>query len=263
MHRPLANHRRLLVLVAALCLACGCRERDQLEKEAPVLAHANLMVDRIAIGGVVSTVPNLPDSAENRDEWSAMFGGQLGRGRFGTLPIVPSRDVLPLLGRVEYDRMLDRFKSLGVCDSAALGQLQIALEGKARFVVFGKIEEDRTDWGQTEEETENKETKTTTKTRTLTTTRTVLVRLRFYDLSTGQMAWDHLTGGQLVESKSHDMSDFVPHDKKESFIGGMVKSIVNSAIKPDPDYPSPPTFRRCLATAFDNVGEYLKVEKKK
>ena len=263
MRRPLANYCPLLVLVAALCLACGCRERDQLEKEAPVLAHANLKVDRIAIGGVVSTIPNLPDSAQNRDSWSAMIGGQLGRGRFGTLPIVPSRDVLPLLGRADYDRMLDHFKSLGVCDSAALGQLQTALEGKARFVVFGKIEQDKTDWEQSEVETENKEAKTTTKIRTLTTTRTVLVRLRFYDLSTGQMAWDHLTGGQLVESKSHDMSDFVPRDKKESFVGSVIKSIVNSAIKPDPDYPSSPTFERCLATAFDNVGEYLKVEKKK
>ena len=59
------------------------------------------------------------------------------------------------------------------------------------------------------------------------------------------------------------MSDVVEHNPKEGFVGGLVTSLVNSAIKPDPKYPPTPRLETCLASAFDNVGAYLKPSKKK
>jgi hypothetical protein len=176
---------------------------------------------------------------------------------------VSSSEVREILGRDDYGLMLDRFKEDGECDGAILADLNIVLEGKARFIVFANIRDDRIEWSESDVEEVDKKTKTTTRTRTLTTSRTTSVRLRFYDLTVQQVAWDHLTVGQSAASKSHDMSDFIEHDPKEGFVGGMIKSIVNSAIKPDPKYPATPELERSLADAFDNVGEYLKPSKKK
>jgi hypothetical protein len=97
----------------------------------------------------------------------------------------------------------------------------------------------------------------------MTTSRTTSVRLRFYDLTDQQLAWDHLTVGQSVTRKEHDMSDVIEHDPKEGFLGGLLTSIANSAIKPDPKYPPTPRLETCLASAFDNVGLFLKTSKKK
>jgi hypothetical protein len=80
-------------LIAALALADGCQEREQLEKEAPALAHADFTLDRIAVAGVVSSVPALADSDRSRESWSLLIGDHLGRERFGKLPIVSFGDV--------------------------------------------------------------------------------------------------------------------------------------------------------------------------
>lgn len=263
MGRPLPNQTRMLALIAALVFVHGCVERKILEKEAPALARADLRVDRIAVGGVVSDVPELGDSTESRAYWSFLIGNQLGRQRFGKLPIVTSSEVREILGRDDYGVMLDRFKGDGACDGAVLSGLHTALEGKARFVVFGNIQEDRIQWSESESEEVDEKNKTTTKTKTMTTARIVSVRLRFYDLTDQQLAWDHLTVGQTSKSKKHDTSDVIEHDEKEGFLGGLVKSLVNSAIKPDPKYPETPLFEESLENAFYNVGAYLKPSKKK
>jgi len=263
MGRALPNRIRIIALTVALVLVHGCKEREQLEKEAPALAHADLKVDRIAIAGVVSDVATLGDSDEIREAWSLLIGKHLGRDRFGKLPILSSGEVRAILGRDDYGLMLDRFRDDGGCDSSVLADLRAVLEGKARFIVFANIQEDRIEWSESEVEEVDKKTKTTTKTKTMTTSRTTSVRLRFYDLTVQQVAWDHLTVGQSSTSKAHDISDVIEHDPKEGFLGGMVKSIVNSAIKPDPKYPPTPELEQSLANAFDNVGEYLKPSKKK
>ena len=160
--------------------------------------------------------------------------------------------------------MLDRFKDEGGCDDGVLAELKTVLEGKARFIVFGNIQADRIERSESETEVVDKKTKkTTSKTKTMTTSRTASVRLRFYDLTDQQLAWDHLAVGQSASSKEHDMTDIVEHDPNEGFLGGLVTSMVNSAIKPDPKYPATPKFETCLANAFDNVGVYLKPSKKK
>lgn len=255
---------RMFALIVALALIQGCRERDQLEKEAPALARADLEIDRIAIAGVVSDVAALGDSDEARESWSLLIGDHLGRKRFGKLPIVSFREVRAILGRDHHDGMLDRYKDDGECDSELLTVLDTLLEGKARFIVFGNIQEDRVEWSESESEVVDKKTKkTTSKTKTMTTSRTTWVRLRFYDLNNQQLAWEHLAVGQSSTSKEHDMTDVVEHDPKEGFVGGLITSIVNSAIKPDPDYPPTPECGKSLADAFDNVGAYLKPSKKK
>ena len=86
--RSLPNQIRILALVAVLVLVPGCQEKEQLEKEAPALAHADLRVDRIAIGGVVSDFAALGDSAASRESWSSLMGDHLGREKFGRLPIM-------------------------------------------------------------------------------------------------------------------------------------------------------------------------------
>jgi len=264
MGRALPTQIRILALIATLVLVHGCKEREQLEKEAPALARADLRVDRIAIAGVVSDVAALGDSAESRESWSVLIGNHLGRDRFGKLPIVSFSDVREILGRDDQSVMLDRFKDDGGCDEAALAELHTVFEGKARFIVFGNIQEDRIEWSESESEVVDKKThKTTSKTKTMTTSRITSVRLRFYDLTDQQLAWDHLTVGQSSASKEHDMTDVIEHDPKEGFLGGLVTSIVNSAIKPDPKYPPTPQLDRSLANAFDNLGDYLKPSKKK
>ena len=262
MGRRLLNHLRILALIAALAPIHACKEREQLEKEAPALAHADFKVDRIAIAGVVSDVAALGDSAESRESWSLLIGDHLGRERFGKLPIVSYREVRAILGPAGHGVLLDRFKDSGGCDDGVLAELSKGLEGKARFIVFGNIQADRTEWSESESEVVDKKTKkTTSKTKTMTTSRTTSVRLRFYDLTDHKLAWDHLTVGQSATSKEHDMTDVIEHDRKEGFLGGLVTSMVNSAIKPDPKYPPTPKFETCLANAFDNVGVYLKPSK--
>ena len=61
---------RITVLIAALVLAQGCKEREQLEKEAPALAKADLKKERLAIAGVVSDAPTVVDSAAARESWA-------------------------------------------------------------------------------------------------------------------------------------------------------------------------------------------------
>src|SRR5216117_2916132 len=222
MGRALPTQIRILALIATLVLVHGCKERKQLEKEAPALARADLRVDRIAIAGVVSDVAALDDSAESRESWSVLIGNHLGRDRFGKLPIVSFSDVREILGRDDQSVMLDRFKDDGGCDEAALAELHTVFEGKARFIVFGNIQEDRIDWSESEVEEVDKKTKTTTRTKTMTTSRTTSVRLRFYDLTAQQVAWDYLAVGQSATSKEHDMSDVIVHESKEGFLGGLV-----------------------------------------
>jgi hypothetical protein len=264
MGRAPPSHIRILALIAALALIQGCREREQLEKEAPALAHADLRIDRIAIAGVVSDVAALGDAAESRESWSLLIGDHLGRDRFGNLPIVSFSEVRAILGRDDHSVMLDRYKDDGWCNGEVLAELHTAFEGKARFIVFANIQEDRIEWSETESEVVDKDTKkTTSKTKKMTTSRTTSVRLRFYDLTDQQLAWDYLTVGRSSTNKEHDMTDVVEHDPKEGFLGGLVTSIVNSAIKPDPRYPPTPEFERSLANAFDNVGAFLKPSKKK
>ena len=59
------------------------------------------------------------------------------------------------------------------------------------------------------------------------------------------------------------MTDIVEHSPDEGFFGGLITSIVNSALKPDPAYPGAPELDTSLGNAFDNVGDYLKPSKKK
>jgi len=264
MGRALPRPIRILAVIAALALVQGCREKAQLEKEAPALAHADLKIDRIAIIGVVSDVAALGDRAESRESWSLVIGDRLGRDRFGKLPIVSYREVREILGRDDYGIMLDRFKDYGGCDDGTLAQLHAALEGKARFIVFGNIQKDRTWWSESEKEVVDEKTKkTTSKTKTATTTRSTLVRLRFYDLTDSKLAWDHLTIGESSRSKAKDITDVIDHDPNESFLGSLVTSAVNSTLKPDPKHPPAPELERCLANAIDFVGVYLKPSKRK
>lgn len=264
MRRSLSNPIRILALIAALALVHGCKERERFEKEAPALAHADLRVDRIAIAGVVSDMDALGDSAEIRLSRSLLLGDRLGRDRFGKLPIVSYAEVRAILGQEDHDVLLDRFKRDGACDRAILADLHAIFEGKARFIVFGNIQEDGIEHSESESETFDKKTKkTTSKIKKMTTSRTTSVRLQFYDLSDQQLAWDHLAVGQSSKSKDHDMMDVIEHDSNESFLGGLVTSLANSVIKPDPRYPATPELEKSLANAFDDVGTYIKPPKKK
>jgi len=257
MGRTRPGHFRIFALIAALTLVHACQEREQLEKEAPVLARANFKVDRIAVAGVISDVAALGDSAASREIWSLQIGAHLGRDRFGKLPIVSCSEVRAILGPDDYGVMLDRYKDDGQCDSVILADLHTALAGKARFIVFGSIQDDHTERSEKESEDE----KAKTKSKTMTTSRTSSVRLRFYDLSDQRLVWDHLTVGQSSISKEHDMTDVIKHSRKEGFLGGLLTSVANSAMKPDPTHPPTPGLEKSLANAFDNVGEYLKPRK--
>jgi hypothetical protein len=264
MRRSLSNPFRILALVAALTLVHGCKERERFEKEAPVLARADFRVDRIAVVGVVSDIAALDDSTASRAGRSQLIGERLGRDRFGKLPIVSYFEVRQILGQDDHDVLLDRFKRDGACDRAILADLQTIFAGKARFIVFGNIQDDRIEHSESENETYDKKTKKTiSKIKKMTTSRTTSVRLLFYDLADLQLAWDHVAVGQWSKSKDHDMTDVIEHDSNESFLGGLVTSLANSVIKPDPRYPATPELERSLADAFDNVGAYLKPPKKK
>ena len=259
MGRPLTRQVGIVALTLALALLCACNERKQFAKEAPALARADLKVDRIAVAGVVSDVAALTDSAEARQSWSVLMGNEFGRHRFGKLPIVSYIEVDTILGPDDHELLLDRYRDEGGCDSVILAVLHQAFEGKARFMVFGTILEDEIE--HSESEVENEQLKT--KTRTKTTSRTVAVRLRFYDLANEQLAWDHVTAGQSSNSKAHDMSDIIGHGKDESFLAGLLTSVVNDALKPDPKYPKAPPLDESLTAAFDNVGVFLKPKKTK
>ncbi len=264
MGRALPNRIRIFGLIAALALVPGCKQRELLEKEAPALARADLYVDRIAIAGVVTDVVALGDSAENRARWSLLIENHLGRERFGKLPIVSFSEVQGILGVDEHSLLLDRFKDDGGCDEAVLAALHTAFDDRARFLVFGNIQDDRVERSDSESEVVDEKTgKTTSRTKTMTTSRTTWVRLRFYDLSDQKLVWEHLAVGQSSTRKDHDMSDIIEHNPKEGFLGGLVTSLVNSALKPEPQYPPAPGLEGCLGIAFDNVGAYLKPSKKK
>jgi hypothetical protein len=264
MGRAVPSPLRIMALIAALALAQGCQEREQLAKEAPVLAKADLRKERIAIAGVVSDAPSVGDSSASREHWAVLIGDHFSRERFGKLPIVPFGELRATLGQDDYSLMLDRYKELGSCDDAVLAELHSIFEGRARFVVFGNILEDRIEQSESESEiVDDKTKKVTSRTKTMKTTRVTTVRVRFYDLTDQQLAWDHLSVGQSFNSKDHDMTDFIEHNSKEGFLAGLLTSIANSAIKPDPKYPAAPELEVCLSSAFDNVGAFLKPGKKK
>jgi len=262
--RTVPSRIRILALIASLALLPACQERKRLEKEAPALSRADLHVDRIAIVGVVSDVAALGDSTENREKWSLMIEDRIGRERFGNLPIVSFREVRRILGPDDHSLLLDRFKDDGGCSEAVLADLRMVLDSTARFLVFGNIQDDQIERSDSETEVVDEKTKkVTSRTKTMTTSRTTWVRLRFYDLSDQQLAWEHLAIGESSTKKDHDMTDIVDHDPKESFFGGLVTSLVNSALKPDPKYPPAPGLEASLGNAFDEVGAYLKPKKKK
>ena len=264
MGRAALNRFRIMSLLAVLVLAPGCNEREQLKKEAPALAKADLRKERIAIAGVVSDAPNVPDSTSSRADWAVLIWDHFGRERFGKLPIVAAGELRAVLGRDDHNLMLDRYKELGECDDAVLAELRSILEGKARFVVFGNILEDRIEQSESESEVVDEKTKkVTNRTRTMTTSRVTTVRVRFYDLTDQQLAWDHFTVGESSNSKDHDMTVFIEHNSKEGFLAGLLTSIANSAIKPDPKHPAAPALEASLSNAFDNVGAFLKPSKKK
>ncbi|MGH7741151.1 MAG: hypothetical protein ACRENS_03930 [Candidatus Eiseniibacteriota bacterium] len=264
MGRRAVHHVRVLALFAALALAQGCQEGEQLKREAPALAHANLRIDRIAIAGVVSEVGALADSDESRANWSVLIGDHFARDRFGGLPIVSFSDVREMLGEHDHIVLLDRFKGDGECGEQILADLNLLFGSTARFVVFGNILEDDIERSESESEVIDEKTKkVTSRIKTMSTSRTTTVRLRFYDLSDKQLAWDHLAIGRSSVSKQHDMTDIVEHDPKEGFLGGLLTSVVNSTLKPDPKYPPAPGLESSLSCAFDDVGAYLKPSKKR
>jgi hypothetical protein len=264
MGRAAPHPIRIITLVAALALAQGCDERKLLEKEAPVLAKADLRKDCIAIAGVVSDAPTVGDSTASRESWAILIGDNFGRERYGRLPILSFGELRLALGRDDYSLMLDRYKELGSCDDAVLAELRSIFEGRARFVVFGNILQDQIERSESESEVVDEKTKkVTSRTKTMTTTRVTTVRIRFYDLTDQQLVWDHLTIGQTDNSKDHDMTDVIGHSAKEGFLAGLLKSVANSAIKPDPKYPAAPGLETSLSNAFDNVGACLKPKKKK
>jgi hypothetical protein len=78
------------------------QEREQLEKEAPALAKADLRKERIAIAGVVSDAPTVGDSTASRESWAVLIGDHFGRERFGKLPIVAVGELRTVLGREDY-----------------------------------------------------------------------------------------------------------------------------------------------------------------
>jgi len=254
---------RILALVAVLVLVQGWGRKGQRGREAPALAPADPRGDGLAIGGVVSDLAAFGDPTDSRAHWSSLLGDQLGRDKFGKLPILSYGEMGAILGPDDQAALIDYFKEDGECDHDILAELQTALEGRARFVVFGNIESDQVDRAEKESEVVDESGKTTSRTKTMTTSRTTSVRLRFYDLTDLQLVWDHLAVGQSVTSNANDMSDVIEHNPKEGFLGGLITSIANSAIKPEPDFPPAPTFEMSLANAFDNVGTYLKPSKKK
>ena len=249
--------RKLVMLaLAALALVGGCKDNhDRLAEEAPALARADLKVERIAVAGMVSTDPGLEDSEANRENWSYLLGNQLGRERFGKLPIVDYREVRTAIGSDDWGTMLDAFQHDGRCDTTILADLGAALEGKARFILFGRIEQNKTE----QSTSDNFEKKT----KIYSTTRTVAVRLHFYDLSDRSLAWDHLAHGSSSTQNEYDNSDLLEDKEGDKFLTTLTKAVVNEIAKPEMTYPASPGIDPCVGNAFDNVGDYLKPPKKK
>lgn len=264
MGRAARNRIRIVALVTTILLVPSCREREQLAKEAPALAKADLKKERIAIAGVVSDAPTVGDSTASRERWATLIGDHFGRERFGKLPIVPAGELRAVLGRDDYHLMLDRYAELGECDEAVLAELRSIFEGKARFVVFGNLLEDRIEKSESESEVVDEKTKkVTNRTRTMTTKRITKVRVRFYDLADGQLAWDHLTVGESSNDQDHDMTDVIGTSSNDSFLASLLKGVANGVIKPNPKHPVEPDLEASLSNAFDNVGAFLKPGKKK
>jgi hypothetical protein len=241
------------VLLLALALVPACRK--ELEKESASLAKADLKVDRVAVGGMVSDVPGMPDSVPDREDRADLMANQLGRKRFGSLPMVTFREVRAAMGSERYDSLLAGYKHDGGCDSTALADLAAALAGKARFVVFSRIQDDEVGY-DTSEDTEKKLIN-------YTTTRTARVRVQFYDLAHQSLAWDHVAYGASSGTEGFDNSDLLEHKSSDSWLGTLAKTVVNEAAKPEGKYPPPPPLLTCLGNAMDQVGEYLIPPKKK
>ena len=252
MDRAVRRLVRIIALLASLALVPGCK--GQLEKHAPALARANFNVERIAVAGVVSNQGSLKDPPESRERWSVLVAEHLGQERFGSYPIVSSAEVQTLLGSERYGAMLDRFKADGQCEQQSLAELQRALEGKARFVLFMSILSD----GVMEGEAEVEDAVLKTKTKTKSSTRTSWVRLHVYDLTNQQLAWNHRDFGVASSRESRDITDVIKHNSEEGILSALGKSIVNSTLKPDPKMPTAPALDITLGKAIDRVGKHMR-----
>jgi hypothetical protein len=231
----------------------GCREK--LEEESPALAHANLRVDRLGVGGVVSDVPAIADTVPDREYWADLMANHFGRERFGRLPVVSFRELRSITGDEGYDELLWGYKQNGGCDSSTLAELDSTVMGKVRFLVFGRIQEDRVRQDKNEDEKK--------KTLTYETGRITSVRLQFYDLKQRRVVWDYVAHGYANAGQDYDNSDLFKHTAGEGVLGGVAKSLLNAAAKPDGQYPAAPSLDASLSNAFDDVGEHLKERKKK
>lgn len=239
----------LLLLVAAIP-AC----KSKLAEESPILARADLKVDRLAVVGLVSDVPAIRDTLPAREYWADLAANQLGRDRFGNLPVVSFREVRSALGADTYDALLEGYKADGRCDSTTLGELANVLQGQARFLVFGRIQADNI--GHLSGEDKEKHLLT------YSTHRKTQVRIQIYDVAGQVLAWDHIAYGEGHASQEYDNSELFKHSPGEGVLGGLAKSLLNSMDDPEREYPDPPSLEGCLGNALDEVGAYLKPGKR-
>ena len=154
--------------------------------------------------------------------------------------------------------MLDRFKADGRCDRETLLELQKALEGKARFVMFVIVTYDEASRGVSEQE----DPITKQKTKTASAGRTSTFRLHVYDLTDQRLHWNYQTIGMASSSDTKDATDFLKQNANESVLSSLAKSVVNDALKPDPKTQTVPDLAQTIRKAFNGVGKHLSPSQK-
>jgi hypothetical protein len=196
---------------------------------------------------MTSVVGSRESRDENRDAQSTMFENMMISER-GDLAVVTAGRVRSLLGDGNHATMLDEFETRGELDYGFLTLVGGVLQGRARFLILGRIEESNI----SRDESDDK----------LTTKLEVRAGFHVYDLEAKQVVWsgdiENSASTNLAKegSESNDSSDDSSGDSGFwAFMGGLVGSLLGGA--GEAEYPPPPDMSAVLPKIFDRLCEGL------
>jgi hypothetical protein len=254
----------LVVFPMMLCvlLVCSCATKIQGLVADPSFNYGTVMHGGIAVGGVVSSVEQLPAAERSR------YAGYFRRAfmdKAPKLPLVTSGHVATQMGQANYQQMLDYFRINATLSPEILKQAKDANVGAA-YIALARIDMDSVTYSdeQTESQVEDSKGKKKTQyTLTYRTKREMSVYVSIFDLAQGRSVWSGSVDKSDEDSNSETMS-------KDMMNAKLIADVAITAIDASSGnkgqrskYPTPPSKDKLLQRVFNGFGENMPNEKSK
>jgi hypothetical protein len=240
----------LLLGVASPIRSCGTKVVGVFHD--PSFDYATLQEEKMAVGGVVYSVGPQEVRTLIGDEATNRLQFELLRNR-EDLDVLPAGAVLIAVGDEFYDKILFDYERGAMLSESHLEALREGLEGRARYVIFSRVEEDvvsrKRDLESQGDEEEKEETLK------LTTSRRVTTSFRVYDVTGGKTVWR----GLIQKSRSNEFQfGFRSGDETDEAV--WIDLVVGTVIEDpsaEPVYPDPPDLNQVLGPIFVGFADHL------